>query len=233
MVERRIGGSQRIPRPRTWELGGLPSWVQAAPPLHTADSIAERVTGAGLDKKIEPPLFAGGRSSAVLIVLADGPNGAEVLLTKRSQHLRHHPGEISFPGGRMDPGESPTQAALREAAEEVDLRHDDVRIRGQLSALSTLVSNSYIVPIVAELAAATERPVLQALTTEVDRIMWVPLAELIRPDTFRLEHWQLGTVQRPIHFFELDDETIWGATGRMLFQLLELIYGPPATRTAL
>ena len=232
MVDRRIGGKQPIPRPPRWELGELPPWVEVAPVPHTADSILERVTGAGFEQTAAPPPFVGGRSSAVLIVLADGANGAEVLLTKRSHLLRHHPGEISFPGGRMDPGESPTQAALREAAEEVDLRRSDVRVRGQLSVLSTLVSNSHIVPIVAELAAR-RRPVLQALTTEVDRIMWVPLAELVRPDTFRLEHWQIGAVQRPIHFFDLDDETIWGATGRMLFQLLELIYGPPATRTAL
>ena len=62
------------------------------------------------------------RHSAVLVPLYDGPDGAEVLLTRRSQALRNHRGEVSFPGGRMDPGETPLQTALREAHEEVGAR---------------------------------------------------------------------------------------------------------------
>jgi 8-oxo-dGTP pyrophosphatase MutT (NUDIX family) len=88
----------------------------------------------------------------VLIALADGPDGAEVLLTKRSMQLRHHRGEISFPGGRMDPGETSLQTALREAEEEVGLDPRLVVPRGELTHISTIVSKSYIIPHVVEVA---------------------------------------------------------------------------------
>jgi len=179
--------------------------------------------------QLAPP-FPGARNSAVLIVLHDGADGAEVLFTKRAQHLRNHKGEISFPGGRMEQGETAVGAALREAWEEVALQPSLVEVRGELDHLSTVVSNSYIVPVVVTVAS---RPELQPHAAEVDRIIWVPLAELAHADTYREEWWGIGDLERPIHFFELEDETIWGATARMLHQLLRLAHGvdepePPA-----
>jgi 8-oxo-dGTP pyrophosphatase MutT (NUDIX family) len=177
-----------------------------------------------------PPTFPDSRASAVLIVLVDGERGAEVLLTKRSEALRQHAGEISFPGGRLDPGENDVEAALREADEEVGLRPDDVTVVGRLSALSTVVSRSYIMPVV---ATVTVRPALVPHDGEVARILWVPLVELAQPDTHREERWGTPPLDRRMDFFELDDETIWGATARILRELLDVVYGPPATRTAL
>ena len=176
------------------------------------------------------PPFPGARNSAVLIVLHDGAHGTEVLFTKRAQHLRNHKGEISFPGGRMEQGETAVGAALREAWEEVALQPSLVEVRGELDHLSTVVSNSYIVPVVVTVAS---RPELQPHAAEVDRIIWVPLAELAHADTYREEWWGIGDLERPIHFFELEDETIWGATARMVHQLLRLAHGvdepePPA-----
>jgi len=163
------------------------------------------------------------------VVLADGPRGAEVLLTKRAQHLRNHAGEISFPGGRLEPGETPLQAAVREAYEEVALSPHAVNVRGQLSSLSTVVSRSHIVPLVAHLSA---RPTLRADVTEVDRILWVPLHELAHRDTYREEWWGTAPLDRRMDFFELEGETIWGATGRILHELLGVVYGPATSRTA-
>lgn len=163
------------------------------------------------------PEFPGARHSAVLIALTDGPDGPCVLLTRRSWELRHHKGEISFPGGRMDPGETAAETALREAHEEVGLDPAVVRIRGELEHLNTVVSRSYIVP---KVGIVDEPPELSGRTMEVDRVLWVPLAELTRPDTYRSEVWGFGSTHRTLHFFHLDDETIWGATGRMLFDLL-------------
>ncbi len=158
----------------------------------------------------------------MLIALLDGPQGAEVLLTRRSWQLRNHKGEVSFPGGRMDPGETPLETALREAHEEVSLAPDLVEPSGELDHFLTIVSSSYIVPVVARLPV---RPELQPATSEVERILFVPLIELTRPDTHREEQWGTAPHTFPIHFFELDDETIWGATARMLTELLRISYG--------
>lgn len=183
-----------------------------------------RLSAHDPDRHHVPP-FPDARPAAVLVALADGPHGAEVLLTKRSAHLRNHRGEISFPGGRIDPGETPLQTAIREAYEEVQLPPDLVDVTAQLEPLSTVVSKSYIVPLVAHL---THQPELVPHDAEVERILWVPLAELARPDTFREEWWGTPPLARPMYFFELDDETVWGATGRMLFELLSLAYDAPA-----
>ncbi len=184
---------------------------------------------ATLDVSHDEPDFEGAKPSAVLAVLADGPAGAEVLLTRRSMDLTHHRGEISFPGGRLDPGETFEQAALREADEEVGLDPALVTVVGRLHPISTWVSKSWIVPVVATAAAPLA---LQGRTTEVDRVLWVPLHDLTRPGTFHEEWWHTAIGERAIYFFQLDDETVWGATARMLHQLLQTAYGPPATRTA-
>lgn len=170
------------------------------------------------------------RSSAVLVAVADGPEGAEVLLTRRSESLTSHRGEISFPGGRVDEGETFEAAALREAHEEVSLDPSAVQLGGRLDPISTLASRSFIVPVV---GAVGPQPDLWPAEHEVDRILWVPLAELTRADTFREELWPLNDRHRPMFFFELDDETIWGATARVLHQLLRVALGiegpePPA-----
>ncbi|MFT3851461.1 MAG: CoA pyrophosphatase [Ilumatobacteraceae bacterium] len=167
------------------------------------------------------PMFPGARPSAVLVALRDGPQGAEVLLTRRSMNLRNHRGEISFPGGRLDEGETYEEAALREAAEEVAMPPSSVDVVGRLLPLSTVVSLSYIVPVVGVLR---DDPPLHAATGEVDRLFWEPLADLLVDGTYREERWGTPPLDRPIYFFELDDETVWGATARMLHQLLRVAH---------
>jgi 8-oxo-dGTP pyrophosphatase MutT (NUDIX family) len=157
------------------------------------------------------------RRSAVLVAFYEGSRGAEVILTRRSRALRSHRGEISFPGGRLDPGETPEAAARREAHEEVDIDPAGVELIGRLSTLATVSSMSSIVPVVGRLP---DRPRLRPQQAEVDRILYVPLVDLVRPEVFREERWGLPPLERPIYFFELDDETIWGATARILVDLL-------------
>lgn len=205
-------GAQVIPRPAEWRPGPPPPWPDPLPVR--ADELAAAAPPAG---RPIAPAFPDARASAVLIALADGDRGPEVLLTRRSMELRHHKGEISFPGGRMDPGETPLETALREAHEEVGLDPRAVVKRGELAHLNTVVSRSYIVPVVATL----DEPVdLAPASPEVDRVLWVPVATLADPDRYRSERWGRPPTDRLIHFFELDDETVWGATAHLLTALL-------------
>jgi mutator protein MutT len=217
----RAGGAQIIPRPPRWAPGRPPPWAGATIDHVDLDALLDRIRGR---HPAAAPVFPGARSSAVLIALFDGPEGAEVILTRRAQHLTTHKGEVSFPGGRLDPGETPQQAALREAWEEVSLDPREVTLVGELDHLATVVSRSLIVPVVGSLA---RRPELRA-TSEVDRILTVPLVDLLRPGTYREELWGDPPLDRAIHFFELDDETVWGATARMLVQLLGITVGVDA-----
>lgn len=207
------GGRQVIPRPAEWRPGPAPPWSSSTLPP-TSDALAATAPPTG---RPLAPAFPGARPSAVLIALADGDRGPEVLLTRRSMDLSHHKGEISFPGGRLDPGETPLEAALREAHEEVGLEPGAVAPRGELTHLNTIVSRSYIVPIVATVDEPLE---LAPASPEVDRVLWVPLATLADPDRYRSERWGRPPTDRLIHFFELDDETVWGATAHLLTALL-------------
>jgi 8-oxo-dGTP pyrophosphatase MutT (NUDIX family) len=227
----RRGGEQHIPRPDMWRPGATAPWADRRDVIRL-EPLLDMVRACA-PQRLAPP-FPGARNSAVLVLLHDtgtgGIGGVEALFTKRAQHLRNHKGEISFPGGRMEAGETRVETALREAWEEVALDPSLVTVVGELDHLSTVVSNSYIVPVV---ATVEERPELAPHPGEVDRILWVPLDVLARGDTYREEWWGIGDLERPIHFFELDDETIWGATARMLHQLLRLAHGvdgpePPA-----
>ena len=210
------GGRQVVPRPLVWSTVDRAPWTSVA---DLAPPDISRVVGSipSSDGPLQPA-FAGARPAAVLVTLAEGETGPEVLLTRRSWNLRHHRGEISFPGGRMDPGESAVDTALREAHEEVGLDPSRVEIVGELEHLNTVVSRSYIIPKVALVSG--KRPVLRAAAAEVERIMWVPLAELLAPGTYHGEVWGTPPTDRLLHFFELSDETVWGATAHMLVDLL-------------
>jgi 8-oxo-dGTP pyrophosphatase MutT (NUDIX family) len=168
----------------------------------------------------------------VLCALFDeGPPGpdtrqAQVVLTRRSSRLRSHAHQVSFPGGRIDPGEVPVAAALREAREEVGLEPSSVRVLGELAPLWTFTNPVPITPFVGELP---DRPVLHPNPAEVERAFTVPLIELTDPEVYREELWELQDgSQRSIHFFELWDDTIWGATARLLRELLDLVVISPA-----
>lgn len=165
--------------------------------------------------------FPGSRLSAVLVLLTDtlpGREGVHVLTTRRATSMRRHAGEVSFPGGGVDPGETPVAAALREAHEEVGLEPDGVTLHGELTHLNTYVSRNYIVPIV---ATVDEPPTgFRIDPREVDEARWTALAELVAPGVHHTERWVRGEYDSLIEFFELPDDTIWGATARMLVDLL-------------
>jgi 8-oxo-dGTP pyrophosphatase MutT (NUDIX family) len=215
----RIGGSQVIPRPsnfRTIDHNPFANLDTSA--LLSLDAVSKAIKAFKPDQILRQPL-ENARPSAVLVGLFESTSGVEAILTRRSQNLTNHRGEISFPGGRLDAGESVLQAALRETHEEIGLNPEDVEVVGELNSMATVVSNSHIVPIVGRYRT---QPKLHAVNSEVDLVFSVPLLELTRQDTYRQEHWVFSDREFQINFFYLDDETIWGATARILFQVMML-----------
>jgi 8-oxo-dGTP pyrophosphatase MutT (NUDIX family) len=163
--------------------------------------------------------------AAVLCALFEEDGDTWVVLTRRSSRLRSHTGEVAFPGGRLDATETLEAAALREAEEEVGIDPATVEVIGRLSPLSTMTSRAVITPFVGVLVG---RPRLRPNPAEVDRAFGVALSELMAPGVYHEERWGLGDgADRGIHFFDLDGDTVWGATAKMLRDLLDRIYPPP------
>ena len=215
----RAGGSQVIPRPKNFRIIDHNPWLNLdTSALSSLEVVTQAVAAFQPDQVLRQPL-ENVRPSAVLVGLFESSNGVEAILTRRSQNLTNHRGEISFPGGRLDAGESVLQAALRETQEEIGLSPEDVEVVGELNSMATVVSNSHIVPIVGRYRTP---PKLHAVNSEVDRVFSVPLSELVRTDTYSQEHWIFDDREFQINFFYLDDETIWGATARILFQVMML-----------
>lgn len=185
--------------------------------MYRAD-LRERLR-AHLDPAPAPVPGPRDRLAAVLAPLVELPELALVFM-KRSDDLPRHPGEISFPGGLVDPGDADLPAtALREAWEEIGLDPSLPEILGALPAVHTTVSGILVVPFVGMLV---DPPVLsidgreteQVLTFSVDRLLEAEAVhELERPHGRRWRGWR----------YEVDGTTVWGATGRMLHDLLEIL----------
>ncbi len=158
--------------------------------------------------------------SAVLVPLYLDGDDVTVVLTRRAAHLRSHRGEVSFPGGRVDDtDESLWHTAVREASEEIGLDARNARRLGELDRFVTVGSRSLVHPFVALVDPPTD---LVPAPDEVEHILHVPLNELLLDEVFREERWAIGGAERPITFFELDGDTVWGATAAMLRQLLAI-----------
>jgi 8-oxo-dGTP pyrophosphatase MutT (NUDIX family) len=220
------GGPRPIPRPYNARPGGSPAWATLVPEKRrpVVGDVQEAFATLGPARPSERELAGTiGQPSAVLAPLYDQDGLAHVVLTRRTMNLRSHAGEVSFPGGRVEPDESPSEAARREACEEVAIEPATVEIVGELDHLSTVSSGSFIVPYVGVLP---ERPDTRANPGEVDRVLHVSLAELADPAIYREELWTFPDgVERPVHFFELVGDTVWGATAAMLRQLLGIATG--------
>ncbi len=171
-----------------------------------------------------PPVVEGKQPSAVLVPIYETPTGIEMILTRRAWHLRSHPGQLSFPGGRSDPSDTDlVETALRETEEEIGLSRESVTVVGELDRLSTVGSPANIVPI---LGLLRSRPTdLVAAPDEVDDILHVAVAELLRPEIYREEIWFQDVLPDglPITFFELEGDTLWGATARIVRTIFEQV----------
>jgi len=159
------------------------------------------------------------KEAAVLAPIIANDGEPAILFTKRSEQLGDHPGQMSFPGGGREPADADLQAtALREADEEIGLRPDEVEVVGRIDDIETVTR--YIVrPFVGRIPDREYTPD----EYEVAEIVRLPVAELTDRTNYESEHRDhphYGPIR--IHFFHVGGYTVWGATGRMLAQLLEL-----------
>jgi 8-oxo-dGTP pyrophosphatase MutT (NUDIX family) len=159
----------------------------------------------------------GGRTdSAVLVPLfADERGGLHAVFTRRRDDLKRHAGEISFPGGRRDPGETLAETALREAHEEVGLPSSAVDVIGALAPVGTFVTNYAIYPFVGLIEPGFEWIVQE---TEVAEVLEFSLENLVKGHSLK------RMVRRGMTFktdvYEVDGHMVWGATARILGDLL-------------
>ena len=159
------------------------------------------------------------RDAAVLLPLIDRPDGWTMLFTERAEHLAHHPGQISFPGGRIDAGEDAVAAALREAWEEVSMPADDVEVAGRLPTHVTGTGFA-VTPVVGFVRGSfLPRP----SPDEVAGVFEVPLEIVLAPGALRTTYRErLGTRFR-VYELEHSGRVIWGATAAMLKTFIEVL----------
>jgi 8-oxo-dGTP pyrophosphatase MutT (NUDIX family) len=182
-----------------------------------------------------PPTGVDSRRAAVLVPILLEPEGARLVYTVRRDHLPDHAGQISFPGGSIEPGDgSLLETALREAEEEIDLSADLVEVIGELEEMYIPPSNFRVSPFVGLLPPEAE---LVIAPDEVEEIFTVSVDELMSPETFRKVLWRRDGRDYEVPVFAVEDSNtrreIWGATAAMTAALLVRLGWKPegATRT--
>jgi 8-oxo-dGTP pyrophosphatase MutT (NUDIX family) len=221
----RRGGAQRIPRPSAFRPGGPAPWAGLGPAARRFTLAEVRARLADLPPAVDKgPNVDGSRPAAVLVPLYEAGGEARLILIKRPEWMPSHRGEIAFPGGKFEAGlDADLRAtALREAHEEIGLAPGGVEIVSRLDGIGTVATRFTIAPFVGFLDG---RPDLQPSPREVARVLDVPLSELLDPDVYREERWDTHTFDFDVHFFDLEEETVWGATARILTSFLVDLVG--------
>lgn len=162
-------------------------------------------------------------AAAVACILFPRRNDVRFLLTVRPDTLTRHPGQISLPGGRAEPGDSSLwHTAERETQEELGMRTGRLYPLGRLDPVAVTVSRYQVWPYVAWCPVA---PRLRPDPSEVAEVLEVPLLELLDDRNMREEEWDLAGRRRYVAFYSLQGLTVWGATGRILYDLAQRLRG--------
>lgn len=165
-------------------------------------------------------VLAGLRPAAVLVPIVAREGEPEVLFTVRTRHMRNHAGQISFPGGRVDPDdEGPVDTALRESMEEIALDRDRVRVVGYLDDYPT-VTGFRVTPVV---GLVDPRASVRPDGIEVEEVFEVPLDFVLDPANYRRQYIKRAGVKLPYWGLPYGDRFIWGATAGMLRDLLRKV----------
>ncbi|WP_307828000.1 CoA pyrophosphatase [Nocardioides sp. SYSU D00038] len=172
--------------------------------------------------RFAPPDDAEAREGSVLMLFGEGPEGPDLLLTERAHGMRSHPGQVSFPGGSLDPGEGPVEAALREAEEETGLDPAGVEVLGELPVLWLPPSNFAVTPVVGWWREPS--PVSVMSPDEVHEVYRVPIAELRDPaHRITIQGPTPGWVSPGFLIGPDHDVICWGFTAGIIARLFEFV----------
>lgn len=153
------------------------------------------------------------KQAAVLIPLVPRDNSFNVVFTRRARHLKHHPGQIAFPGGRYEPQDVDLiETAIRETKEETGILCNRSRILGQLPSLPTI--SGYLVTPYLSTIPENYRPALDP--NEVDDLFEVPIRYLLNPVNMRTERVIINGIKHHIYAIPYNNYSIWGATAQMI-----------------
>jgi 8-oxo-dGTP pyrophosphatase MutT (NUDIX family) len=195
-----------------------------APSLGVED--LERMTAPGPSdyalsgNRLDPAVIARARPAAVLLPIVKRPHGLTILLTLRASDLRAHSGQVAFPGGKIDLGETPREAALREAREEIGLEEQFVEPLGWLDPY--LTGTGYrVAPLVAFVDPSFA---VKANKSEVDEVFETPFAFLMDPVNHRLDEREWQGRRRRFYAMPHEGRYIWGATAGILRNLYEKLF---------
>ena len=170
-------------------------------------------------KYIEKKAFT---PAAVLILLYPIEDKWHFFLTKRTDNVEHHKGQISLPGGMVEKGESHKEAAIRETFEELGVQSRDINIIGPLTPLYIPISNFKIFPFVGWLKSA---PKLNIQSKEVSKVFSPSIYSLTDPKTKKIKDSILLGQKVQIPFFNLKNEVVWGATSMILSEFKKILKG--------
>lgn len=160
------------------------------------------------------------KAAAVLVLLREHQGELQLLLTKRSSELRHHPGQISFPGGKIEAHEQSQQAAIRETQEETGITPEQLHLIGQLPSYAT--GTGFLIH--PWLALLTQEVTLKLQTSEVESAFWLPLSFVLDPQNTHSEYFAMHGQSHLVHFMPYGPHLIWGATAAILYSLKQQLH---------
>ena len=162
----------------------------------------------------------GSRKACVMVTLVNKENHLHLLLTKRTDSVEHHKGQISFPGGMVDEEDkSDTATALREVEEEIGISRSSITILGTLDDIY-IPSGFVVTPIVGYIESFTD---VKTNPDEVAEVLLIPLEKFFDLSLRHLETRELKGVQRQVYFYDVWKEPVWGATAHIIKQLTDLV----------
>jgi len=194
-------------------------------------ALAHPLPGVAAQVRLAPPyrieqLYqappADARPAGVLIALYPRQGALHFPLTRRTDDVEKHKGQISLPGGAQEDGESLMDTALREAREEIGVKAEAGRVLGRLSPIFVPPSGFLITPFVAALPA---RPDFRLMRREVAELIEVSIGELFDPTVVRREWWTVRGLEVEVPFFQIGPHKVWGATAMVLSEFAAALQG--------